>query len=340
VIRVGLAGYGLAGSAFHAPLIRAAERMDLTGVLTTRDTPQRVRTFDELLERSDVIVIATPNTTHFKLASAALRAGKHVVVDKPFTVTIDEADELIALADEHGRVLTVFHNRRWDGDFLTVREMMPQLGEISLFAASWDRFRPQVKRGWREVPAPGSGVLADLGPHMIDQALQLFGMPEAISADVAAQRAEAQVDDYFDLALHYAPARVCLHCSSLIAEPRPRFAVHGSGGSYVKHGLDAQEAALKSGVDPRAHDFGIDVRDGTLTRPDGTAEAMPTERGQYLAFYEGVADAILDGAPVPVDPRDARDGLLLIDLARQSSELGQRLPVPAASSKEGTARAG
>jgi scyllo-inositol 2-dehydrogenase (NADP+) len=340
VIRVGLAGYGLAGSAFHAPLIRAAERMELTGILTTRDTPQRVRTFDELLERSDVIVIATPNTTHFELASAALRAGKHVVVDKPFTVTIDEADELIALADEHGRVLTVFHNRRWDGDFLTVRKMMPQLGEISLFEASWDRFRPQIKRAWREVPAPGSGVLADLGPHMIDQALQLFGMPEAISADVAAQRAEAQVDDYFDLALHYTPARVCLHCSSLIAEPRPRFAVHGSGGSYVKHGLDAQEAALKFGLDPRAPDFGIDVRDGTLTKPDGGAVPVTTERGRYLSFYEGVAHAILNSAPVPVDPRDARDGLLLIDLARRSSELGRRLPVPAASSKEGTARAG
>jgi scyllo-inositol 2-dehydrogenase (NADP+) len=175
---------------------------------------------------------------------------------------------------------------------------------------------------------------------MIDQALQLFGMPEAISADVAAQRAEAQVDDYFDLALHYASARVCLHCSSLVAEPRPRFNVHGTGGSYVKYGLDAQEAALKSGVDPRAPDFGIDVRDGTLTKPDDSAVPVTTERGRYLSFYEGVADAILNGAPVPVDPRDARDGLLLIGLARRSSELGQRLPVPAASSKEGTARAG
>jgi scyllo-inositol 2-dehydrogenase (NADP+) len=340
MIRVGLAGYGLAGSAFHAPLIRAVDRMELAGVLTTRDTPQRVRTFEELLDRSDLIVIATPNTTHFKLASAALRAGKHVVVDKPFTVTIDEADELIALADEHGRVLTVFHNRRWDGDFLTVREMMPQLGEISLFEASWDRFRPQVKRGWREVPAPGSGVLADLGPHMIDQALQLFGMPQAILADIAAQRAGAKVDDYFDLTLHYGAMRVHLRSSTLVAKPRPRFAIHGSSGSYVKHGLDAQEAALKSGLDPRAPDFGIDARDGTLTKPDGGAVPVTTERGRYLSFYEGVAHAILNSAPVPVDPRDARDGLLLIDLARRSSELGRRLPVPAASSKEGTARAG
>jgi scyllo-inositol 2-dehydrogenase (NADP+) len=340
VIRVGLAGYGLAGSAFHAPLIRAVERMELAAVLTSRDTPQRVDRFDALLNRSDLVVIATPNTTHFDLASAALRAGKHVVVDKPFTVTVEEADQLIALSKECVRVLTVFHNRRWDGDFLTVRKVMPTLGDISLFEASWDRFRQQIKQGWRELPEPGSGVLADLGPHMIDQALQLFGMPEAVSADIAAQRAGAKVDDYFDLTLHYGAMRVHLRSSTLVAKPRPRFAIHGSSGSYVKHGLDAQEAALKSGVDPRAPDFGIDVRDGTLTKPDGGAVPVTTERGRYLSFYEGVADAILNGAPVPVDPRDTRDGLLLIDLARRSSELGQRLPVPAASSKEGTARAG
>jgi scyllo-inositol 2-dehydrogenase (NADP+) len=331
MIRVGLAGYGLAGSAFHAPLILAAERMELAAVLTSRNAPQRVDSFDALLDRSDLVVIATPNTTHFDLAAAALRAGKHVVVEKPFTVSVDEADQLIALANERGRVLTVFHNRRWDGDFLTVRKAMPVLGDISLFEANWDRFRPEIKQGWRELPEPGSGVLADLGPHMIDQALQLFGMPEAVSADIAAQRAGAKVDDYFDLTLHYGVMRARLRCSTLIAEPRPRFAIHGSSGSFVKHGFDAQEAALKKGADPRAADFGIDPHDGTLTRPDGTAETVPTERGHYLGFYEGVADAILDGAVVPVDPRDGRDGLLLIDLARRSSELGQRLPVPAAS---------
>ena len=339
MIRVGLAGYGLAGSAFHAPLIRAADRMELAAVLTSRDAPQRVDSFDALLERSDLVVIATPNSTHFHLAAAALRAGKHVVVDKPFTVTVDQADRLISLAEECGRTLTVFHNRRWDGDFLTVRKLMPRLAEISLFEAHWDRFRPQIKQGWREVPEAGSGVLADLGPHLIDQALQLFGMPQAITADVAAQRAGAKVDDYFDLTLHYGSMRACLRCSTLVAEPLPRFAIHGSGGSFVKHGLDAQEAALKRGADPRAADFGTDPHDGTLTRPDGTCEAVPTERGQYLAFYQGVADAILDGAPVPVDPRDARDGLLLIDLARRSSKLGQLLPVPDASSTAASAPA-
>jgi scyllo-inositol 2-dehydrogenase (NADP+) len=334
VIRVGVAGYGLAGSAFHAPLIRACERMELAAVLTSRDVPERVGSLDELLERCDLVVVATPNTTHFEIAAAALNAGKHVVVDKPFTVTVDEADALIALSNQRERVLTVFQNRRWDSDFLTLRKVLPQLGEIILFEAHWDRFRPEIKQGWREVPQPGAGVLSDLGPHMIDQALMLLGMPAAVSADLEAQRVGAEVDDYFDLTLHYGEGRVCLRCSTLIAEPRPRFAVHGTGGSFIKYGLDRQEAQLKSGMDPHDASFGVDETTGTLTFGDGKRGQVPSERGDYPAFYEAVADAILDGAPPPVDPADARAGLVLIDLARRAAELGQRLPVPAASSTE------
>jgi scyllo-inositol 2-dehydrogenase (NADP+) len=201
-----------------------------------------------------------------------------------------------------------------------------------LFEAHWDRFRPEIKNGWREVPQPGGGLLSDLGPHMIDQALLLFGMPDAISADVLAQRAGALVDDYFDLTLHYGERRVCLRSSSLVAEPRPRFSIHGSGGSFVKFGLDPQEAQLKTGMTPADSKFGVDLRDGLFTRPDRTAEPVPTKRGNYLAFYEAVADAILEGAQPPVAPDEARAGLLLIDLARRASELGQRLPVPGSSS--------
>lgn len=330
-VRVGIVGYGLAGAYFHVPLIRACPRMVLRAVLTSRDAPNKVKSLDDLLESSDLVVIASPNETHFPLAKAALERGKHVVVDKPFTVTIEEADELIALADRVERVLTVFHNRRWDGDYLTVRKILPALREVFLFEACWDRFRPGIKEGWREVAAPGSGVLSDLGPHMIDQALQLFGWPDTISADIRAQRPGAEVDDYFDLTLHYGTCPVCIRCSTLVAQPRPRFAVHGTGGSYVKHGLDPQEIALKAGEDPLQKEFGRDVQNGTLTAPDGTTLTVATERGRYLSFYEGVAAAILDGAKVPVDPRDARNGLLLIDLARRAAELGQRLPVPAAS---------
>jgi scyllo-inositol 2-dehydrogenase (NADP+) len=332
VIRVGLAGYGLAGASFHAPLIGACDRMELSAILTSREAPHRVDSFEELLERSDLVVIATPNTTHFELATAALHAGKHVVIDKPFTVTVPEADELIALAAERRRVLTVFHNRRWDSDFLTVRKTLPQLGDITLFEANWDRFRPQIKEGWREVPQPGGGVLSDLGPHMIDQALLLFGMPEAVSADVLTQRSQAKVDDYFDLTLHYGERRVCLRSSTLVAEPRPRFAIYGTGGSFVKYGLDPQERQLKSGMEPLAAEFGTGTPNGLLTGLEGFREEVPSERGNYRAFYEAVADCILGGAPVPVDPADARAGLVVIDLARRASELGQRLPLPASSS--------
>jgi scyllo-inositol 2-dehydrogenase (NADP+) len=332
VIRVGLAGYGLAGSVFHAPLIRACERMELAAVLTSRDVPGRVGRLEELLERSDLVVVATPNTTHFDFAAAALNAGKHVVVDKPFTVTIDEADELIVLANERQRVLTVFHNRRWDSDFLTVRKLFAELGEVKLFEAHWDRFRPAIKQGWREEPEPGSGLLSDLGPHLIDQALMLFGMPDSVAADIFAQRADAKVDDYFDLTLHYGARRVCLKSSSLIAAPRPRFALYGTAGSFVKYGLDPQEAQLKAGIDPKANGFALDESDGTLKFGDGRKGKVPSERGDYLAFYEAVADAILNGAPPPVAPQDARDGLLLIDLARRAAAQGRTLPVPAASS--------
>jgi scyllo-inositol 2-dehydrogenase (NADP+) len=333
VIRVGLVGYGLAGSVFHAPLIRAADRMELSAVLTSRDAPLRVDSFDALLDRCDLVVIASPNRTHFPLAHGALAAGRHVVVDKPFTIALDEADALIAFAQEQQRVLTVFHNRRLDGDFLTVRKLLPELGEISLFEANWDRFRPAIKQGWREFGESGGGVLADLGSHLIDHAVQLFGLPDSLQADVLAQRAEAKVDDYFEIVLHYGKMRMCLRCSTLVAEPRPRFAVHGSGGSFVKFGIDVQEAQLKAGMDPRDPAFGVDNREASFTAPDGTRTPVRTERGRYLDYYAAVAAAILDGAPVQVDPADARAGILLIDLARRAAETGQRLQVPGANSR-------
>ena len=330
-IRVGLVGYGLAGSAFHAPLIRACERMEVATILTSRDVPNRVGSLDELIDSSDLVVIASPNTTHFAITKQVLDAGRHAVVDKPFAVTVAEADELISLARERDRVLTIFHNRRWDSDFLTVRKILPQLGEVFLFEASWDRFRPQIKPGWREEPGPGAGLFSDLGPHLIDQALQLFGMPEAVEADIVAQRPGALADDYFDVTLHYGAQRVCLRSSTLVAAPRPRFAIHGTGGSFLKHGLDPQEAQLKAGADPREAEFGVDATDGLLVAADGRSEHVKSMRGNYLAFYQAVAAAILDGAPVPISAEEARDGLALIDLARQGSVRGRRLPVPAAS---------
>jgi len=332
MIRTGLIGYGLAGAVFHEPLIRACDGLELAAVLTSREHPLRVGSTAELFDCCELVVVASPNDSHFPLAREALARNMHVVVDKTFTVTLDEADALITLAGERDQILTVFHNRRWAADFLTLRKVLPELGEVSLLEANWDRFRPEVRDRWRERRGPGAGLLADLGPHMIDEVLQLFGLPESISADIFAQRPAAVVDDYFDLTLHCGTRRVCLRASSLVSAPRPRFAAHGSGGSFVKYGLDPQEDQLKAGMDPREPGFGVEKRSAVLTRPDGAVEQVAGERGRYLAFYEGVVAAIRDGAPVPVDPADARSGLMLIDLARRAAALGQRLPGPGASS--------
>jgi scyllo-inositol 2-dehydrogenase (NADP+) len=332
LIRVGLVGYGLAGSVFHAPLIRATERMRLVAVETSRRTPHSVQSFDELVERSDLVVVASPNTTHFPIAKQALEAGRHVVVDKPLTVTVPEADELIRLASQRNLVLSAFHNRRWDADFLTMRQVLPRLGEVMLFEANWDRFRPAIKPGWREIPGDGTGLFNDLGPHLIDQALNVFGRPDAIQADIDSQRPAAAVDDYFDVTLHYGRTRVCLRSSTLIASPRPRFSIHGAGGSFVKFGLDPQEQQLNNGTDPLDEQFGIDPIDGTFVDPDGKVLPVQTVKGNYRAYYDGIAAAILDGAPIPVSANDAREGLALIHLARRASDEGRRLAILAANS--------
>jgi scyllo-inositol 2-dehydrogenase (NADP+) len=319
VLKVALIGRGLGGSVFHAPLIRALPELELAIVAGAAEAEAAA-----VADGIDLVVISSPNRTHFRLAEAALRAGKHVVIDKPFTASLDEADALIALAKERGRMLTVFHNRRWDGDFLTVRKVLPKLGEVFLFEAHWDRFRREIRSGWKDAAEGGAGALNDLGPHLIDQALLLFGMPDALSADMVAQREAAAVDDYFALTLDHGRMRVVLGASTLVMDPRPRFAIHGTGGSFVKHGLDPQEAALKEGGDPRSAGQDVPANYGTLTTQAG-AERVPTEKGRYLGFYEGVLTAIREGAPPPVDPLDAREGLRIIELARRSSEEGRSL---------------
>lgn len=335
MIRTAIIGYGVSGTAFHAPLIRCTDGLELVAVTTSRPekAPAGVAVLspEEAIAGPDIdlVVIAAPNTSHFPLADAALRAGKHVVVDKPLAVSVAEADRLIGTARAQCRTLTVFHNRRWDGDFLTVQKVLAseRLGEVMLYEAHWDRFRPAIKQGWREVPADGAGLLFDLGSHLVDQALHLFGKPEAISADVAIQRQGACVDDYFRLTLHYGRMRALLSASTLVADPRPRFALHGSGGSFVKYGLDPQEMALKGGAGPLDAGFGLDEEGfyGRLTSGDGASEIVATQPGRYLAFYEGVTAAIGGEAPPPVDPADAREGLAIIELARRSAAEGRTL---------------
>jgi scyllo-inositol 2-dehydrogenase (NADP+) len=339
LVRVGLIGFGMAGATFHAPLISAVPRLRIDAVATSRAEQVRglagevsvVADAQRMAEDPDLdlIVIATPNRTHFPLARAALQAGKHVVVDKPLALDVGEADVLIALASERSRLLSVFHNRRWDGDFLTVRRLIDSrsLGEVMLYEARWDRFRPAIKQGWRELPVDGAGLLNDLGPHLIDQTLQLFGQPEAVSADIAIQRAEARVDDYFELTLHYGPMRAILSASTLVAAARPRFSVHGTEASFIKYGLDPQEAGLKAGASPSDRLFGHDdpASFGTVLDGVGRAEKVATEVGRYVSYYEAIASALLDGGPIPVKAADARDGLRIIELARLSAEQGSRL---------------
>lgn len=334
-IPTALIGYGLAGRVFHAPFIQATEALNLVAISTTRAVPPGIRTarVEELLADPDIalVVIASPNDSHFPLAKAALAAGKHVVVDKPMCVTSAQGDELIATARRAGRLLSVFHNRRWDCDFLTVRKLLAAgtLGRIALAQLHWDRFRPQVADRWRDRPVAGAGLLFDLGPHLVDQALLLFGRPESISADLAAQRDGAAVDDYFDLTLHYADKAVRLAAASLIAERRPRFALYGTQGSFVKPGLDPQEDQLVSGATPLDPGFGSEdpALHGTLTLADGTGRSLPGERGEWLAYYRALADAIESGGAAPVDAADAVAGLKIIELARHSAADGRRLPL-------------
>ncbi|MFN3387771.1 MAG: oxidoreductase [Allosphingosinicella sp.] len=315
-VRVGLIGRGTAGTLFHAPLIRAVPDLELAAVAGSDGAAALIG--DAAI---DLVVIATPNATHFPLARAALEAGKHVVVDKPFAVTVAEADALIALAAARGRVLSVFHNRRWDGDFLTVREILDSgaLGEVMLYEAHWDRFRPAIKAGWREqAQGEGAGLLFDLGPHLIDQALVLFGTPDATAADVAVQRAGAVADDYFQLTLSYGPRRrVVLGASNLIAAPRPRFAVYGTKGALITRGLDGQEAALRAGASPGDPAFGAATGHVRVTRTgaDGDGEDVAVLPGRWIAYYEAMVDAIRGRGPVPVAPADAAAGLRLIEAA-------------------------
>lgn len=345
-IRVGLIGYGYASRTFHAPLLAAVEGLRLVAV-STRGDPAEVRrdwptvavepSAEALLARPDLdlVVIPTPNDTHHALARAALQAGHHVVVDKPFTVTLDEARELAALAQARGRLLSVFHNRRWDADFLTLRRLLEdgRLGRIVRFESRFDRYRPEVRTRWREQPGSGTGLWYDLAPHLLDQALLLFGMPAAIAADLACQRDGAVVDDHFHATLRYGardPAlRVVLSASLLAAAPGPRFAVHGTAGSYVKYGLDPQEDALKAGARPGhgtdalSQSYGVDPRLGTLTcwqNGQAVPSPWPTLRGDYAAYYAQVRDALLGRGPNPVPPPQALQVMALLEAGRRSAE--------------------
>jgi scyllo-inositol 2-dehydrogenase (NADP+) len=344
MIDVGLIGFGFAGRTFHAPVISAVEGLRLTAILQRNGdeaaqaypTARIVRTLDDLLaiESIRLVVIATPNTSHYEFAKQCLLAGRDIVIDKPFAPTYAEAEELVALASTQGRLLSVYQNRRWDGDFQTLQRLIAGgvFGRIVLFESHFDRFRPQLKQNaWRERPEPGSGVLFDLGPHLIDQAMVLFGEPEAITADIRCERDGASVDDAFDVVLHYHATRALLRAGVMVSTQTPRFIVHGTQGGYLKYGLDPQEDALKRGERPSGDFWGHDPpeRWGTLLRAQGdalTPEKCPTAPGDYRQYYANVRDAISGTAPLAVTPQQALRVMRALELAHESSRERRTLP--------------
>ncbi|WP_421191785.1 oxidoreductase [Aeromonas enteropelogenes] len=338
-LNAALVGYGFAGKTFHAPFLGTTPGLRLSWVVSRdaakvqADLPDcRVGSLEEVLSDNtvDLVVIATPNDTHAPLARQALLAGKHVVIDKPFALDLAEAKALVELAEKQQRLLSIFHNRRWDGDFLTVRRLLAEgtLGQIAQFESHFDRYRPEVRQRWREAGGPGSGLWFDLGPHVLDQALQLFGLPDWLQADLAGQRPGSLSDDYFHVVLGYGEMRVVLHGSCLVSATMPRFIIHGSAGSFIKFGMDVQEEQLKLGKRPPAADWGVDSEPGQLSRiRDGQLqhELVTGEAGDYGAYYRGVCAAILGEGANPVPAGEALTVMALLELARESHRSGKRL---------------
>jgi predicted dehydrogenase len=341
-LNVALVGYGYVGKTFHAPLVAATPGFSLHSVVSSdpakvaADFPS-ARVVADLTEALadpaiDLVVIATPNALHAPQAIAALEAGKHAVVDKPFALDTAQAQTMADAATAAGKLLAVFHNRRWDSDFQTVQRLIADgtLGDVVQYESHFDRFRPEVRDRWRERAGPGSGAWMDLGPHLLDQSLVLFGEPLAIAADIGVQREGAGADDYFHVTLRYPVLRVILHGSLLTAASDLRMAVHGTKASFIKHGLDPQEAQLKAGMTPGASGWGRDSRHGVLTTVENDVQVHTNVRPEvtgYRQFYAGVRDAILLGAPSPVPVEQALRVMELLELARRASDERRELTI-------------
>lgn len=340
-LHVALIGYGFASKTFHAPLLVNVPGLRLSHIVSS-DSAKVHKDYKDVrvlakpeeafaLPEIDIIVIATPNATHFDLAQKGLSAGKHVVIDKPFTNTVAEGTELIKLARTQGKILSVFQSRRWDGDFLTLRKLLADgaFGKVALFESHYDRYRPEPRQRWREQAVPGGGIWFDLGSHLVDQALQLFGPPESVYADLEIQRPLGLAVDYFHVVLRYGKSRAILHGASIVVAETPRFTVHGATGSFTKFGLDTQEDSLKRGDVPGSSGWGNDPRMGTLvTKKDDGFETrqVPNIPGNYLGYYEGLRDAIISGARSPVSAEDGLEVINVIETGIKSSAARTELP--------------
>jgi len=343
MIRVGLIGFGLAGQAFHAPMIRGVEGMELACVLErhTNHAKQRypevrvARTLEDMLSDKNInlCVVATPNDSHYSYTKDCLEAGRDVVVDKPFTPTMREAEELLELAARRGRLITVYQDRRWDGAFMTVRKLIAAgaVGQVAEYEARFDRFRLDAKPGaWREqADFPAAGVLWDLGPHLLDGAMVLFGEPETITATAMRQRPTSTVDDAFDVFMQYPSVRASLRARIIAYAPSHHLLVHGAEGSFVKYGMDPQEEILRGPNYPDGLDWGADwglepeERWGVLSRVNEAPLKVKTERGDYRGFYANVRDAIEKKAELDVPPEQALRTMRSLLLAHKSSREGR-----------------
>ncbi len=337
-VRTALVGYGSVAEKMHAPLIDICPDLEFAAVVERNSNRceekyPKVRTFrslDELLEAdaADLICITTPNEFHFPMAKQCLLAGKHVVVDKPVTIYSHEAEELEKIASVKGLVCSVFHNRRFDGDFRTLQQIVAQgtLGRLVYLESHFDRFRPSVSENWREKEVPGNGITFDLGSHLIDQVVLLFGKPEAIFADIQKQRKNAVADDYFDISLFYEGFKARVTAGVLVNVPTPKFILLGEKGAYQKYFLDVQEQAFKDGKKPEGPDWGVDPEErwGKLYLENETLPYQ-TLPGDYRIFYQNVADAILKGELLKVTLPQTVSVLKLIESAFVSAKEGRKI---------------
>ncbi|MHA4807759.1 oxidoreductase [Flavitalea flava] len=337
IIKVGLAGYGMAAKVMHLPFLTTSPDYEVVSVLERHQESSKekipsariVRTIEALVEdpELDLIVITTPNETHFPYAQKALKAGKHVVVEKPFTITTGEAMELIELSRSTGKILSVYQNRRFVNHFLTIQKILAEglLGNVVDFEAHYDRYRPGPKpNAWREEDRPGSGIFYDLGAHLLDQVVCLFGFPKTITADLRRQRSHAKATDYFDLWLDFGLLKVTLKGGMLVREPGPRYIIHGTQGSYIKYDDDPQEALLKEGILPTSPGWGEEQpeRWGLLhaeINGQEIREPYPSLPGNYGIYYRQLGETLLQGAPLKVRPEQSYNVIRLIELAIESN---------------------
>lgn len=341
-IKVGLIGFGLSGRFFHSPLMLAHGGYEVLALSTSRHeeaksifSNAKIASPEQILNDIEIelIINCAPNTFHYSYSAEALRNGKHVVVEKPFVNSVEEGEKLISLSEISGKTLTVFHNRRWDSDFLTIKKLLSEnvFGEIKQFESHFDRWRPsQRNERWREQSLEGSGILFDLGSHLIDQALILFGKPQSVMADIEVQKPGGQSDDYFHIVFKYEKMRVILHSSSF-SNFTPRFQIFGDKKSYIKYGLDPQEEQMKQGLSPQAPNFGVEEASarGQLHDPIANrVDTIPSEKGSYLQFYSDLYDHIaLKKNTLPVTSLDALEVIRLIQIVKRCSELKTSLTV-------------